>query len=81
MFLQIYKILSNFYSNPLICNTSLFLGKNCLNMAKSNHVFPGKKKGDRALILTYLDILVAEVFPHYSLSFSISAISREKTGD
>ena len=74
MFLQIYKILSNFDSNPLICDTILFTSKNSSNIAKSKSYFPVKGTGDRALILTYLDGLMAEVFPHYCLSFSISAI-------
>ena len=69
MFFKIYKILSNFDCNPLICDPTLFPGKNSPNIAKSNRAFPGKGKGDRALILTYLDVLVAEVFPHYCLSF------------
>ena len=34
MFLQIYKILSNFDSNPLICDPTLFPGKNNPNIAK-----------------------------------------------
>ena len=75
MFLQILKILSNFDFNPLICDPTLFPGKNSPNIAKSNNrVFPGKGRGDRALILTYLDSPMAEVFPHYCLSFSIPAI-------
>ena len=55
MFLQIYKILSNFDFNALICDAILFAGKNSTNIGKSNRVFPGKGRGDRALILTYLD--------------------------
>ena len=78
MFLQIYKILSNFDSNPLICDSILFPGKNGPNIAKSNHAFPGKGRVDRALILTYLDSPMAEVYPHYCLSFPISAIFRGK---
>ena len=53
-----------------------FSWKNSSNIA--NHVFPGKGRGDRALILTYLDSPMAEVLPHYCLSFSISAIFRGK---
>ena len=78
VFLQVYKILSNFNSNPLICDPTLFPDKNNPNVAKSNCVFPGKGRRDRALILTYLDSLMAEVFPHYCWSFLISAISRGK---
>ena len=55
MFLQIYKILTNFDSNPLICDPALFPSKNSSNIAKSNRVFPGKAKKDRALVLTYLN--------------------------
>ena len=69
MLLQIYKILSSFDANPLICEPTLFPGKTGLNIAKSKHVFPGKGRGDRALILTYLDSRMAEVFPHYCLTF------------
>ena len=47
MFLQIYKILSNFDFNALICDATLFAGKNSTNIGKSNRVFPGKG--------TYLD--------------------------
>ena len=39
MFLQIYKILSNFDSNALICDTTQFPGKNNPNVAKG---LPGK---------------------------------------
>ena len=34
MFLQIYKILANFDSNPLICDPTLFPDKNSPNIAK-----------------------------------------------
>ena len=50
MFLQIYKILSNFDSSPLICDSTLLPGKNSPNIANDNRVFPGKGRGDRALI-------------------------------
>ena len=62
----------------MICDPTLFPDKNSPNIAKSNHVFPGKGKEDTALILTYLDSPMAEVFPYYSLFFSISAIFRGK---
>ena len=68
MFQQIYKILSNFGSNPLTCDTTLFPGKNSPNFANSNRVFPGKGRGDRAFILTYLDSPIVEVFPPCCLS-------------
>ena len=61
IFLQIYKILSNFDSNSLICYPTLFPGKSSSNIAKSNNTFPGKRRGDRALILTYLVSPLAEV--------------------
>ena len=53
----------------MICDPTLFPSKNSPNIAKSNHVFPGKMKGHRALILTYLDSLMVEIFPHHCLSF------------
>ena len=72
------SVLTNFDSDPLICDPTLFPGKNCPNIAKNNRVFLGKGKEDRALILTYLNSPMAEVFLHYSLSFSISAIFKGK---
>ena len=48
--------------------------RNSPNIAKSNRVFPGKARGDRALVLTYLDSAIAEVFHRYCLPFSISTI-------
>ena len=75
---KIYKILSNFDSNPLIWDPTLFPRKNNPNIAKSNRIFPGKGREDRPLILTYLDSPMAEVFPYNCLSFSISAIFRRK---
>ena len=78
MFEQIYKILSIFDSNPLIYDPTLFPGKNRTIITSSNRVFPGKGRGDKILILTYLDGPMAEVFPHYCLFLSILAIFREK---
>ena len=72
------RVLTNFDSDPLICDPTLFPGKNCPNIAKNNRVFLGKGKEDRALILTLLNSPMAEVFLHYSLSFSISAIFKGK---
>ena len=54
--------MSNFDSSPLIFDSTLFLDKNSPNIAKSNRVVPGKGGGNRALILTYLDSLMDEVF-------------------
>ena len=75
---NIFTNLQNFESNPLICDPTLFPCKKSPNIAKSNRVFPGKGRGDKALILTYLNGAMAEVFPHYCLSLSISAIFRGK---
>ena len=44
LFLQIYKILLNFDSNPLIYDPTLLPGKNSPNNAKNNHVFLEKEK-------------------------------------
>ena len=52
--------------------------ENSPNIAKNNHVSPGKGKEDKVLILTYLNSPMAEAFSHYSLSFSILAIFRGK---
>ena len=62
MFLQIYKILSHFDSNPLICDPTLFSDNKTPHIASSNRVFPGKGRGDRALILTHLVSPIAYVF-------------------
>ena len=78
IFSQIYKILSNFYSNPLICDPTLFPSKNSTNIVKSNSAFPGKLRAHTALILTYLDSPMAEAFPNYCLFFSILGIFRGK---
>ena len=64
-------ILTLWYFDP-----TLFPDKNSRNIAKSNRFFPGKGRGDGALILTYLVSPMAEIFPHYCLSFSISVIFR-----
>ena len=78
MFLQIYIILTSLDSNTLICDPTLFPGKNSPNIAKSNRVFPGKKKEDRALILTYLNSPVADAVLH--IFFDFGHLQRE-TGD
>ena len=69
MFSQIYNILLNFDSNPLICDPTLFPGKNSPNIAKNSRSFPGKMRWDRALVLTYFHSPAAEAFPRYYLSF------------
>ena len=72
--------MSNFDSNPLTCDPALFTAKNRRSSAKSNRIFPGKGRVESALMLTYLDSPTVEVFPHYKLLFSISAIFRGKRG-
>ena len=47
-----------FGSNPLTCDSALFPGK---ISPYSNRIFPGKRRGDKALILTYLDSPMADV--------------------
>ena len=81
MFLQIYKILSNFGWNLLICVK--FLAKIAQILRIVIVFFPacfsGKRKGYWVLILTYLNSPIAEVFPHYCLSFITTAIFKTKT--
>ena len=74
--------MSNFDSNPLTSDplpplSSCFLPKTVQTVQKVT-VFSRKERGDRALILTYLDNPIAELFPHYSQNFLISAIFRGK---
>ena len=47
--------MSSYDSDPLTCDTTLFTAKYSPNSVKSNRIFPGKERGERALILTYLD--------------------------
>ena len=61
--------MSIFDSNPLICHPNLSPGKNSPNIANSSRVFLGKGRRDKALVLAYLGSPIAEVFPHYCLSF------------
>ena len=79
-FLQIYRILSNCDSNPLICDPVLFPGKNSPNIAKSNRAFPGNVKGDRALVLTRLNCLMAEGFSTTAYIFQFSHLHGETGG-
>lgn len=60
----------------MISHPTLFPGRNSLNIVKSNRVFPGMGKEYRALILTYLVSLMAEVFAQHCLCFLISVIFR-----
>ena len=62
----------------MIFDLTWFPGKNSPNIGKSNRVFPRKGKGDRALILTNLDCPMADVSPHFFLSFPILATFRGK---
>ena len=55
--------MSNFDSDPLTSDPALFPAENIPNSAKSNHIFRGKRRGDRALILRVLDSPMANVFP------------------
>ena len=71
------QVLSNFDSRPLTCDPALLPGKNSLNIGKSNRIFPGKGRGDKAFILTYLDSPTVEVFLP---CFLTSAIFRGKQG-
>ena len=53
----------------LTCDPALFPARNSLNSAKCNCIFPGKRRGDRALILTSLDSPMVEVFQTNSFFF------------
>ena len=72
--------MSNFDSDTLHCEPTMFLAINSPNSAKSNLIFPGKGRGDRALILTYLVSSMTEDFLGYCLFFSILAISKRNLG-
>ena len=66
--------MSNFDSDHLTCDPSLFPTRNSPNGAKSNRIFPGKGRQDRALILTFLDSPMVEVLPEkYFLRFQPSS--------
>ena len=54
--------MSNFDSDAFTCDPVQFLGKNSPNSARSNSIFPGKERRNRALILTDLDSSMAEIF-------------------
>ena len=54
--------MSNFDSDSLNSDLALFPAKNSPNSTKSNRIFSGRERGDRTLILTYLDSPMAEVF-------------------
>ena len=71
--------LSVFGSTSLTCDLTVFPDKIIPNTAKSNRILPGKGRGDKDLILTYLDSSMAEVFP-LCLFFSILIIFRRKRG-
>ena len=63
--------MKNYWSN---------FGKNISNIAKSNHIFPGKGREGKDFILTYLDSSMAEAFLPVLLIFSILAFSARKQG-
>ena len=65
--------MSNFDFDPLTT-----IAKNSPNSGKSNGIFPGKGRGDRALILTYMDSSMAEVFLDECLFFLILVIFSRK---
>ena len=53
----------NSYSNPQTCDPVLIPTENSLNDAKSNRLFPGKARKDRAFVLTNLEF----IFVNYGL--------------
>ena len=64
--------MSNFDSDPLTSDPALFPAENIPNSAKSNHIFRGKRRGDRALILKVLDSSIR--FSHLSSYSSFKLI-------
>ena len=75
------KNFSNVDSNHLTCDLDLFPGNNKTNIAKSNLVFPGKGRGDKALIVTCLDSPMAVDSPYYLFFFfDFSHLQRETRG-
>ena len=58
----------------------MFCAKNSPNSRKSNDICPEKRRGDTALVLTYLDSQMAAVFSPKHLLFSILRIFRGKRG-
>ena len=72
--------LSNFDSNPLNCDPTLFLGKNSPNIAKRYRIFPGKRGGDKALVLKYLDSPMLKFFGSTGYSFPFRPSSGRKGG-
>ena len=61
-----------------IMTPTCFLAKIAQILQKVFVCFSGKGRGDKILILTYLDSPVAKVFPRYCLLLSISAIFKGK---
>ena len=74
------QVLSNFNSRPLTCDPALFPGKNSLNIEKSNRIFPGKGRGHKAFILTYLDSPTVEVLMP-CLFFDLGYLQGETVGE
>ena len=56
----------------------LFPGKNSPNRAKGNHIFPGKGRGDRPLILPYLDSQMAIVLLENIYFFNLATFRRKQ---
>ena len=71
------KDVSNFDSDPLTCDPALSLARNSPNSAKSNRIFSRKERGDKTLILTYLDSPMPEIFVSKYITFSIYVIFSE----
>ena len=78
----------NVFTNLQILTPTLWLlslpsflpGKNSPSIAKSNRVFSGKGRGDKSLILTYLDSPMAEVLSSLLLIFFDCGHLQVKTG-
>ena len=72
--------MSNFDLDHLTWHPTLFPAKNSTNSAKKNRIFPGKGRAYRALILTYLDSPMTEVFPLNNIFFFDFGHLQEETG-
>ena len=68
----------NFDSCPCMSDYPLFPGKNSPNRAKGNHIFPGKGRGDRPLILPYLDSQMAIVLLENIYVFILATFRRKQ---
>ena len=54
----------NFWFWPLDLWPHIVPTKNSPNNSKGGHIFPITGRGDRALIVTYFDTPMADIFPH-----------------